>query len=297
MRRVLVTWTLVAAIALSPTPGLAWGFAGHRLVMRKAIDLLPGELKPLFDHFKEEVVTRSVDPDLWRQVGWDEDPNHFLDFGVPEYGEFPFAALPRDYAAALEKFGSATLKRNGLVPWRAAEEFGNLRRAFEGFKRRAPYAPTDVILFSSVAAHYIQDSHQPFHATDNHDGQLTGNHGIHARFERDLIERYQGRLRLAPAPAQPVTSARDATFDALLTGYRLVPSILQADREAVAGKDSYDDDYFEKFFGKVQPILEQRLSESITATAAVIIGAWVQAGRPVVSTQERRPIQRVRPAR
>jgi hypothetical protein len=267
------------------------------MIMRKAIDLLPAELKPLFDHFKEEIVTRSVDPDLWRQVGWDEDPNHFLDFGVPEYGEYPFAMLPRDYAAALEKFGSATLKRNGLVPWRAAEEFGNLRRAFEGFKRRAPYAPTDVVLFSSVASHYIQDSHQPFHATDNHDGQLTGNHGIHARFERDLIERYQGRLRLTPAAPQPATSARDATFDALLSGYRLVPGILQADREAVAGKDSYDDDYFEKFFAKVQPVLEQRLSESVTATAAVIIGAWVQAGRPAVSTQAPRPIQRVRSAR
>src|SRR5262245_20397465 len=171
MRRVLVTWALVEAIALSPTPVWAWGFAGHRLIMRKAIDLLPAELKPLFDHFREEIVTRSVDPDLWRQVGWDEDPNHFLDFGVPEYGDYPFAALPRDYGAALEKFGSATLKRNGLVPWRAAEECGNLRRAFEGFARRSAYAPMDVVLFSSVAAHYIQDSHQTFHATGNHDGQ------------------------------------------------------------------------------------------------------------------------------
>ncbi len=298
MRSFLVTWSVVVAVVFAPTPASAWGFSGHKLIMRRAIDLLPPELKPLFDHFREELVARSVDPDLWRQVGWDEEnPNHFLDFGVEEYGAYPFTALPREYGAALEKFGSATLKRNGLVPWREAEEFGNLRRAFEGFKRRAPYAPMDVMLFSAVAAHYIQDSHQPFHATDNHDGQLTGNRGIHLRFERDLIEKYQSRLRLSPAAPNPVANARDATFEALLSGYRLVPAILQADKEAVAGKDAYDDDYFERFFAKVQPILEQRLSESITATAGMIMGAWAQAGRPAVSTEEPRPVQRTRPPR
>src|SRR5262245_42476696 len=171
MRRVLYILALVAAVAGVPEPALAWGFAAHRLIMRGAIDLLPPELKPLFDRSRDEVVMRSVDPDLWRQVGWEDDPNHFLDFGVEQYGSYPFAALPREHGAALERFGAAMLKRNGLLPWREEEEFGNLRRAFEGFTHRAPYAPTDVILFSAVAAHYIQDAHQPFHATANHDGQ------------------------------------------------------------------------------------------------------------------------------
>ena len=70
------------------------------------------------------------------------------------------------------------------MPWREAEEFGNLRRGFEGFKRQATYATSDVVLFAAVASHYIQDAHQPFHATNNFNGQLTGNDGLHARFER-----------------------------------------------------------------------------------------------------------------
>ena len=73
--------------------------------MRQAIELLPPELKPFFDQFKDEVVLRVTDPDLWRNVGWEDDPNHFLDFGVTEYGAYPFEALPREYGAALEKFG------------------------------------------------------------------------------------------------------------------------------------------------------------------------------------------------
>ena len=37
-----------------------------------------------------------------------------------------------------------------------------------------PYATSDVVLFAAVASHYIQDAHQPFHASNNYDGQLTG---------------------------------------------------------------------------------------------------------------------------
>ena len=117
------------------------------------------------------------------------------------------------------------------------------------------------------------------HATNNYDGQLTGNRGIHARFERDLVERFEARLTISPVPPRPITNARDFAFDALLASYTLVDSILTADTDALAGKDLYDDDYFEKFFAKVRPVLERRLAESITATAGLIMGAWEQAGR------------------
>src|SRR2546428_9082874 len=100
MGRVLCTVALVAAIGAVPAPAFAWGFAAHRLIMKRAIDLLPAEIKPFFDHFRDEIVVRVVDPDLWRNVGWEDDPNHFMDFGVREYGAYPFLELPRDYGAA-----------------------------------------------------------------------------------------------------------------------------------------------------------------------------------------------------
>src|SRR5262249_2705911 len=150
------------------------------------------------------------------------------------------------------------------------EEFGNLRRAFEEFTRDAPYTNSNVVLFSAVAAHYIQDANQPFHATGNYNGQETGNFGIHSRFERDLIERYQSRLTLTPAPVKVMASARDSAFDALLASYLLVDPILKADQEAIGSGDTYDDAYFDRFFAKVRPMLERQLSAAITATASLI---------------------------
>lgn len=285
------------AVALVPAPAHAWGFAAHQMIVRRAIDLLPPELKPLFDARKDEVVLRVVDPDLWRNVGWDDNSNHFLDFGVREYGDPPFAALPRGYDAAVEKFGLAVIKRNGTLPWRLAEMYGHLRREFEAFPRSAPYTISNTVLFSAVLSHYVQDAYQPFHATDNYDGAQTGNHGIHARFERDLFERFAARITVSPKAPVPITNPRDAAFDTLVAGFALVDPLLQADREAIAGKDTYDDEYFERFFVKVQPILERTLSEAVSATAGVIIGAWQQAGRPALRLREARPPEKVRGAR
>ncbi len=269
-------------VLLFPSRASAWGFVGHRLIMSRAIDLLPAELKPFFVKNRAEIVARAIDPDLWRSAGWEDDPHHFLNFGVREFGDDPFTALPHEYGAAIEKFGMATLKRDGLLPWRLAEEFGNLRRAFEAFSRNPTSAAPEVILFAPVAGHYIQDAHQPLHASNNYDGQLTGNQGVHARFERDLIERFQPRLVINPARPRAITNPREAAFDALLASYRLVDSVLKADRDANGGKNTYDNAYFEKFFANARAVLEQRLADSITATAGVIVGAWEQAGRPTL---------------
>ena len=72
------------------------------------------------------------------------------------------------------------------------------------------------------------------------------------------------------------------------------PHILAADKAAIAGKDTYDDAYFEKMFSAVEPVLEQQLSAAINATAGMIIGAWEQSGRPRMYTAQPRAPQRVR---
>jgi hypothetical protein len=293
MRKAAMAMLVLAAVA-RPSPAFAWGTAGHRLIMARAIALLPPELKPFFEQHQNEIVIRVVDPDTWRTAGWEDDGNHFVNFGVPEYGKYPFADLPREYDRAIEKFGAATVKRDGTLPWREEEEFGNLRRAFAGLARGQAYAASNIVSFTAWMSHYIQDAYQPLHATDNYDGAQTGNSGIHARFETDLIERFQSKLALAPAAPKAIASPRDASFEALLSSYQLVPEVLRADNEAVAGKAEYDDDYFQKLFDRLKPLLERRLSEAITATAALIEGAWEQAGRPSLAQPSPRAPQRVR---
>jgi hypothetical protein len=280
MRRLLPV--LVLILALTPSRSDAWGSEAHHFIMDRAIDLLPAELRPLFAANRAMVVERAIDPDTWRTAGFEmEDPNHFLDIDVTEYGTYPFAGLPRDWDAAVSRFGVARLRANGLLPWRSAEMWGNLRRAFESYPAR-PSARTDILNFAAWLAHYASDAHQPFHGIANYNGQLSGQLGVHARFESVLFERYRSLLRSSVRPRAAVTNPRDFIFDAVLEDTRLAPMILDADRAAIGERDVYDDAYYEAFFGGARVVMERRLDDSITAVAALIAGAWEAAGKPAV---------------
>ena len=293
----LIVFVLVATLAL-PARADAWGFEAHHLIMERAIALLPAELRPLFEKHRATVVERIIDPDTWRDAGFlDEEPNHFLDLDWEGFGKEPFAELPRDYTAAIEKFGRARIRQYGTVPWRTEEMFGSLRRAFEAYPRRGAFGQTDIIHFAAWLAHYVSDAIQPFHGVLNYDGQLTRQNGIHSRFESALVERYKSQLMLAPKPLPPVRAPRDFIFERLIEDTRLAPVILKADLDAIGTRDVYDDQYFDAFFKATRPVLEQRLNESIAAVAAVITGAWEAAGRPPmpVSPEPQPPRRRARP--
>jgi len=92
----------------------------------------------------------------------------------------------------------------------------------------------------------------------------------------------------------PIRNPRDTAFDVLLASYQLVDTLLAADNEAVAGKDEYNDAYYEAFFARVRPVLERRIGESISATAGLIAGAWELAGKPAPTIKPARPVQKVR---
>jgi hypothetical protein len=260
--------------------------------MARAIELLPPAMRPFYDAHRTFIVEHTVDPDLWRTVGFEEElPRHFLNLDA--YGAYPFSELPREYDAALARYGRETLARNGLVPWRTAEMFGRLRRALEQSRKPGGYALEDVKLFSSVVAHYVADGHVPFHAVLNFDGQRTGQTGIHARFETDLFVRYRAQLGIRPAPIKTIPDPARFMFDVLLASFQLAAPLLAADREAIGSNTTYDDRYFSAFFANARPTLERRLGEAITAVASMIASAWEQAGKPAlpidpVSTPQRR---------
>ena len=297
MRKRLLAVVLIAAIAL-PARADAWGFEAHFLIMERAIALLPPELRPLFEKHRAKVVERIIDPDTWRSAGFeDEEPNHFLDLDWEGYGKEPFRELPRDYTAAIAKFGRARIQQNGTVPWRVEEMFGSLERAFRDYERRGAFGQVDIIHFSAWLGHYVSDAIQPFHGVINYDGQLTRQNGVHARFEAALVERYKSQLVLTPKALPPVRTPREFIFERLIEDTRLVPGILKADLDALGSREAYDDVYFDAFFRATRPVLERRLSESIAAVAAMITGAWEAAGRPAVpvSPTPQPPRRRARP--
>ncbi len=290
MRRLPIFLLAAVAVIAAPRPAAAWSFEVHKFIMARAIPLLPAEIRPFFQKHETSIVEHAVDPDLWRTAGWlDEPPRHFVDMDA--YGPYPFKDLPHEYDEAVKRYGLDFVQKNGTLPWRTEEIY---KKLVEAFAQETGYSRDNIRFFSSVIAHYAADGHVPFHAALNYDGQLTGQWGIHSRFEGELFGRYASQLQLSPRPPAPIGNPREFMFDVLLASFPLVQPVLDADKAAVGGRELYDDAYFTLFFGKVKPILEGRLSDSIGGVASIITAAWVEAGRPALPLVVSDPPRKVR---
>lgn len=295
MRRPLFVLGLICLLAI-PVSVDAWGYEAHKFIVARAIPLLPPELRPLFEVNRATLIEHSLDPDLWRNVvGEGEDPHHYLDLDWEGYGPYPYAALPRNLDEAIKKFGKGQVERNGTVPWRTEEMYGKLKDSFAAYERRGSFGRFDILFYAAWLAHYVSDAYVPLHAVVNHDGQLTGQRGVHTRWEALLFERYVRQLKLSPTQIPPVDAPRDFVFAAVLQGTQLAPMVLEADRIAIGTRDVYDDAYYAAFFKAGRAVMERRIDESTAAVAAMINGAWEAAGKPPVPVRARDSDQRRRP--
>ncbi len=289
MRNALIPAVVLAVLVL-PRPAAAWGFEAHKFIAARVVALLPAEIRPYFEKHRDVFIERSTDPDLWRTAGYEEEnPHHFVDMDA--YGPHPFKDLPRDYDAAVKKYGRDTVTRNGTLPWRAEEMY---KKLVEAFTQKGSYSRENIKLFAAWIAHYASDAHVPFHAALNHGGHLTGQWGMHSRFESEAFERFRDKLTVTPGLLVTVKSPREFMFDSLTASFTYVQPILDADKQAINGKEVYDDEYFTLFFSKIQPIMEKRLADSIAGTASLITAAWIEAGRPALPLVVPRTPRKVR---
>jgi hypothetical protein len=50
MRKTIIAFFTFVLAVVVPSPASAWGTAAHRDIMARAIERLPAELKPFFEH-------------------------------------------------------------------------------------------------------------------------------------------------------------------------------------------------------------------------------------------------------
>jgi hypothetical protein len=288
MKRFLALVSFAVAFLVVSGDLWSWGFWAHREIHRHAITSLPKDMRPFFDENADTLIARSVEPDTRRSVDSAEAYYHYID--IDRYGKYPFEALPRDYDRAVATFGKATVDTNGTIPWRIADFTRRLSDAMRRSDRRA------ILFFASNLGHYIADAHVPLHTTENYDGQLTNQRGIHARWESRIPERFGKQFGLGPEPVEYIHDPLAKAFDIVLESFPLVDSVLHYDwkaREGLRASEVYrkierrgrtelefSDAYYDRYYQLVGRIVRQRMKDSIRRVASYWYTAWVDAGKP-----------------
>jgi predicted AlkP superfamily phosphohydrolase/phosphomutase len=286
-----VPLAVLVVLFLAHGEASAWGFAAHRIVNARAIETLPEPLRAWYAGNAAWVAEHAIDADLERDRS--DDPDHFLDFDA--FGAYPFPEVGEDEAEHLRRFG-AEARAKGRVPWRIAEDHRDLVAAF----RAGDLAR--VLRRSASIGHLIADAHVPLHATLNHDGQLTGQRGLHSRWESELVERFERQIEphVLPVAAVPARNPAALTLAVLRESYLHSLEVLASDR-AVAGPrdfaetpedDRYDDTYYSRLFEREAARVRSRLSASASAAGSLWLAAWEEAGRPALDARFRLPYVR-----
>jgi len=265
---------LAVAICLvtlaAPQPAVAWGLAAHRWIALRATAL--SRCRPLTTGRAAELAAYAVEPDtvLKAQLGPVEERRHFLDLDA--YGAPPFAALPRDEAAAVRCYGRAALEREGVLPWYG----GSLARRLAAELARGDRAAARRT--AGYLAHYAGDATMPLHATVNYDGARTRQRGLHHRIEALLVD---DRLAVYTADAarvgagRPIPPARSeaALFAALEASFDAVAPVLAADRADRRGTRVGSPLYLRRLDADLHALLAARLGAAAALTAALWDGA------------------------
>jgi len=265
---------LLVALAglLTPRLALAWGEGAQRLVVNRAVDTLPYELRTFFENNRKFLMDHVDDPlGLIDQHPWERN-NHFIE--LDKYGKFPFSILPRSYKGAVDKYGKSKVQASGLLPWQIGVYSQKLTEDLHA--GRWEQAKLD----AAFLANFVAEAHDPFNTTENFDGRLTGQNGINQRFNSVLISRYGSFFPMSTHDAFFISDPTDYAFESCLEAHSLVESLLLADRRAMKGLTSYTDEYYDRFYNLTAASLIRQLSDASTDVGSYWLTAWINAGKP-----------------
>ncbi len=286
---------LLLTLHLCPSCELQWGFWAHRQIHRQAVYLMPAPIADFFRANVQELVDRSVDADERRRIDPNEAPQHYID--LDRYGSYPFDELPHNYDDALKKFGHERLKENGLVPWRIAAFADSLAIAFREQNRER------IIYFAANLGHYVADANVPLHATENYDGQLTGQKGLHARWESIYPQKFmlpREAEYLKDGSIYIIENATQEAFKWSLESFLLSQQVLAIDKQIqseLLEDDLYEKtsdnlpktrrefsrQYYEKLKDKLNQMVENRFELSVVRVASIWYYSWLKANEPNLS--------------
>jgi hypothetical protein len=236
-----------------------------------------------------EVVKKSVRPDQRRSEDREEAPKHFIDLEL--YGDSAAWKMPLRWKDALKKYGKDSLAKCGYVPYYVVTMKERLTAAFRSGNKDS------ILFYATDLGHYISDAHVPLHVTENYDGQLTKQKGLHSLWESMIpeieIKQYDLRGR---HKAKYLKHPERAIWKAVRQSYKLLHDVFEEEKAVTRsfsesekyrvqmrnGKEykSYTSAFAKAYSARLGATINKQLISSANLVADFWYTSWVDAGCP-----------------
>lgn len=256
-----------------------------------AVFALPSEMIGFYKENLEYLKDHSVDPDKRRYAVEGEAPKHYIDIDhYAPYEANPFDSMPRLWNNAKEKYSEDTLMAYGIVPWHVNSMCTWLTKAFQEGD------PNKVLYLSAEIGHYIADAHVPLHTTENYNGQLSNQKGIHGLWESRIPELDAMNYDFLVGKAEYYDRPLDNVWDVIELSHSYLDSVFIIEKDLTLKFPSdqkyvfenrgqslvkvYSREFALEYSKRMNDMVEERMRAAILSIASYWYTAWVNAGQP-----------------
>lgn len=253
-----------------------------------AVFTLPKEMFGFYKSYIDYITEHSVDADKRRHSSKGEAPRHYID--IDHYGDDALNIVPHRWDSAISLLTEDTLNAYGIVPWHVNRMYYWLVDAFEK-------GDVDRILrVSADMGHYIADAHVPLHTTENYNGQLSGQKGIHAFWESRLPELFGDQYDYFLPKAKYIDRPLERIWLAVEESHLALDSVLSFEDELTArfSEDTkfayeergaslvraYSRDFSKAYHDMLNGMVERRMRRAMECIGSFWYSAWIEAGQP-----------------
>ncbi len=195
---------------------------------------------------------------------------------------------------AKQIFATNTFAEYGVLPYNLLRYHYKLVNAFE--QKNIEY----ILRVSADIGHYIGDAHVPLHTTENYNGQLTNQDGIHAFWESRIPELFADQsFDFFVGKAKYIDDPKSFYWDMVFESHSLLDSVLLIEQslretfpqdkqfcfEERLNRTIYTQctEFAKTYNDRMQGMVEKRMRDAVYALGCAWYSAWVDAGKPDLS--------------
>jgi hypothetical protein len=226
----------------------------------------------------------------------EEAPRHYIDleYYLAHNTKEQVDSIPWSYKTAKAIYSEDSLIVWGTLPWAVEQTFYKLVTALKELNK------DQILRYSADIGHYLADMQVPLHTTANHNGQLTGQEGIHGLWESRVPELSAANYNFVVGKAIYLKQPREFYWESIWRSFKEKDEVLLQEHKVAVRlgldkqyspkqqgktvKRSYSQEYIVAYEKALNGMVEEKMRKSVLAVGSIWYTAWVKAGQPALES-------------